>query len=57
MPRITVYIPDSVGNGLAAYPNINKSKVCTEALLIEIAKAKRDAERTRIARRGAGPAI
>ncbi len=56
MPRITIYIPDSVGNGLAAHPNINKSKVCTEALLREITKAGRDAERTRIAKRGAGPA-
>ena len=56
MPRITIYISDDVGKGLADYPRINKSKVCQDALRRAITKAGRDAERTRIARRGAGVA-
>lgn len=39
MPRITIYISDDVGKGLADYPRINKSKVCQDALRRAIKEA------------------
>lgn len=42
MPRITIYISDAVGKGLADYPQINKSKVSAAALRRAIKVAERD---------------
>jgi hypothetical protein len=61
MPRITIYIPDAVDEGLRRWPEINKSNFCSRALAHAIRKRDRqrdreECERKRIAQGGAEPA-